>query len=743
MLRFSRITLEMVCASLLFGILHVCASSGALAHAPTKNPLERKNVLVLYSEDKAHPAHELSDQGIRSVFRSNTLFDVQLYDEYLDVSRFSGPAHAHAFADYLRRKYAGIKIDTIITVYPAAGDLLLREAINVFPGTPIVANQVSRAYAENLKHSASRRSITGTITGDNVTGVLDSAFRIKPGTKRVALVGGTSPNNIYSEQLFRKGLEPYLEKLELIDLTKLSMEEILVRVGSLPPDTVVLYAGISSDVKGKSFVPREALLIISRATNAPVFGLYDSFIGYGIVGGRLVSWEQLGREAAAIALRIMGGESPASIPFGGEQAYISAYDWRELKRWNIPESAVAPGSEIRYRVPSSWEAHRKTIIGVIALIMIEAFLILGLVNNLRRRRIAERSLRESEERVRLAVSSAGAGLWSAELRTGRIWATDKARELFAFAPEEPLNYEKVLSLTHPADRDLVRRSLQQAVSSGEEAVLEYRLALPDGNIRWIAARGGLQQNSQGATKRLAGVCLDITARKLAEETLKQHENELMTLTGRLIYAQEEELRRLSRELHDDLTQRLAAMALDAALIEKQLDPAQQHQAVQNLKGLRTNLTEVADEVHNLSRQLHPSILDDLGLVQAVEAECGAFTKKTGIDLSFVPHDLPDSVPQPLALCLYRVIREALQNIAKHSRAAAASVTLQGLSDGIRLLIQDKGVGFDSQEVKKKAGIGLSSMRERVRLVNGTIAIESKPGKGTELQVFIPFAPMAE
>ena len=704
--------------------------------------LPQKRVLILYSEDRDHPAHEITGQGICAIFHSNSLFDVQLHTEYLDLSRFSGPAYAHAFADYLGRKYAGKKIDTIITVYPAAVEFLLREARELFPDTPIVANQVTRSYAENLKHSPPSRPITGTITGDNTNGILDFALRVKPGTKHVALVGGTAPNDIYSERLFRKGLDPYLEKLELIDLSKLPMQEILTRIATLPPDTIVLYAGISRDGKGQGFVPREALLIISRATNAPVFGLYDSFMGYGIVGGRLVSWEQLGGEAASLALRIMGGESPASIPFGGEQAYVDLYDWRELKRWNIPESAVPPGSEIRYRVPSSWEEHRRAIIGVTVLIVIETALILALLANFRRRRKAERSLRESEERVRLAVSSAGAGLWSAELRTGRIWATDKARKLFGFAPEEPLNYEKVLSLAHPADRDLVRRSLQQAMESGEETIIEYRLALPDGKIRWISARGGLQQNSPRESKRLAGVCIDITARKLAEETLKQHENELMTLTGRLIYAQEEELRRLSRELHDDLTQRLAAMALDAALIEKQLDSAQ-HQSIQDLKGLRTNLTEVADEVHNLSRQLHPSILDDLGLVQAVEAECAAFTKKTGIDLSFVPRDLPDSVPQPLALCLYRVIREALQNMGKHSRAAAASITLQGVSDGIRLLIQDKGVGFDSQEVKKKAGIGLSSMRERVRLVNGTIAIESKPGKGTELQVFIPFAPMAE
>ena len=257
-------------------------------------PPETKRVLVLYSEDKAHPAHELTDRGIRSALRSNTQFDVQLYNEYLDVSRFSSPANAHAFVDYLRRRYASTKIDTIIAVYPAAMDFLLREALEVFPGTPIVANQVSRAYAENLKHSPTPHTITGTIMGDNATDVLDSAFRMRPNTKRVALVGGTAPNNIYSEEVFRKGLEPYLEKLELIDLTKLPMEEIIARVGSLPQDTIVLYAGLTSDGTGRSFVPREALLSISQAANAPVFGLYDSLIGYGIVGGRLVSFEQIG-----------------------------------------------------------------------------------------------------------------------------------------------------------------------------------------------------------------------------------------------------------------------------------------------------------------------------------------------------------------------------------------------------------------------------------------------------------------
>jgi PAS domain S-box-containing protein len=450
-----------------------------------------------------------------------------------------------------------------------------------------------------------------------------------------------------------------------------------------------------------------------------VFGLYDSFMGYGIIGGRLVSWEQLWRESAAMALRIMSEESPASIPFGGEQAYVDLYDWRELKRWNIPESAVPPGSEIRYRVLSNWEAHRETIIGAIALILIETFLILGLVINLRKRRLAERSLSESEARLSLAAASANAGLWSMSVDTGQVWATDKIRELFGFSPHEELHFESFLGRIHPEDRERVQRTVQQAMQSREELIIEYRILRADGSVRWIASRGRLQQATAGKPSGMMGVSVDVSERKETEDTLRHNEQDLSKLTGRIINAQEEELRRLSRELHDDLTQRLAALSLDAALIEKELNPSQ------------------PQTVQDLSRQLHPSILDDLGLVPAVEAECAACTKKTGIELSFTPHDFPDSVPQPFALCLYRIMREGLQNISKHSKAAAASITLQGLSDGIRLLIQDKGVGFDPKEVKKKAGIGLSSMRERVRLVNGTVSFKSKPGQGTKIEIFIP------
>jgi len=575
--------------------------------SPSQKP--QKRVLLLYSEDKSHPAHELTDTGIREAFRSNRLFDVRVYTEYLDVTRFSGPGHARAVADYLGRKYTGLKIDAVITIYPAALDMLLGEATTGLHGVPVVACEIVRSAAANLERSPSRRWVTGLIIGDNITGLLDSAFLLKPGTKHMALVAGTAPNDVSGESVFRNGLEPYAEKVDLIDLTKLSMEETLARVGSLPPNTIVLYSTIFTDGRGQSFVPREALELISRASNAPVFGLYDSLFGYGIVGGRLVSLEQQGREAAALALRIMGGESPASIPFGGEQAYVNAYDWRELKRWGISENVLPPGSVVRFKPPSIWEDHRGVILGVIFFIVIETLLVIGLFANLHKRKQAETKLREREK-------------------------------------------------------------------------------------------------------------------------------DLQNLTGRLIWGQEEERRRLARELHDDLTQRLAVLAIQAGTMEQAANDGRQP-LLKEFHDLRDQAVQISADIHNISRQIHPSILDDLGLEKAVESECNRFSSREGIEVVFAAEGIPGTLPKDVALSFYRIIQEGLTNIAKHACARHATVSLSGTEHGLRLSVRDDGIGFDAAEGKRKPGLGLSSMRERVRIIHGELRIRSEPEKGTTIHVNVP------
>ena len=185
------------------------------------------------------------------------LFEVQLFAEYLDVSRFTGPGHAAVAADYLRRKYSRTKIDAVIAVYPTTVQFLLAQTHELFHGVPIIGCAMSSSFAESLEHSPTRRFITGQTIGENIIGLLDDALRMRASTKHVALVAGTAPIDEYTAGISREALKRYEGRLDLIDLTRLPMRETLMRVGSLPPDTIVLYANIAKDGAGQQiFGPR-------------------------------------------------------------------------------------------------------------------------------------------------------------------------------------------------------------------------------------------------------------------------------------------------------------------------------------------------------------------------------------------------------------------------------------------------------------------------------------------------------
>jgi PAS domain S-box-containing protein len=481
--------------------------------------LPQKRVLLLYSEDKEHPATELTDAGIRAAFGSNKLFDVRLYSEHLDLSRFSGRGYTRTVTDYLGRKYADSKIDVIITIYPAALDMFLGEARAGFPGVPLVACDITRIQAESLEHSPSRRLATGVVLGDNIAGILDSAFRMKPGTKHIALVAGTSANDLASERIFRKGLESYAKEIDLIDLTKLPMPETLSRVGSLPPDTIILYSALFLDGAGQSFVPRAALSLISQAANAPVFGLYESYLGYGIVGGRLVSFEQQGREAAALALRIMGGESPASIPFGGEQAYVNHYDWRELTRWGLKESDLPAGATILSKPVSAWEIYRLYIIGVAALCLLETALIIFLIVQRRRKRRAEAELRRTKEELDQFFNLSPDLLCIAStdgyfLRLNPAW-----EKTLGYGREELIS-KPFLDFVHPDDLDRTREALSTLEHQQKLFSFENRYLAKDGTGHW------LEWSSAPAGNLIYSAARDITERKQTEQALRENEQRL-------------------------------------------------------------------------------------------------------------------------------------------------------------------------------------------------------------------------
>jgi signal transduction histidine kinase len=243
------------------------------------------------------------------------------------------------------------------------------------------------------------------------------------------------------------------------------------------------------------------------------------------------------------------------------------------------------------------------------------------------------------------------------------------------------------------------------------------------------------------TVLIVGLVISGYARVCANRALQASREEARQLSGRLLSAQEDERRRVAREMHDDLSQRLATSAVEAGMLEQRMADRPAEQKALGL--LRQQLVDLSDDIHHLSRQLHPAILEDLGLAEALRTECESFARRERMAVDFRCRDLPDALPKDLGLCCYRIAQESLRNIVKHSQAAWAEVLLQADDEFLYLDIRDSGSGFEPEKAHARPGIGLASMQERARLVGGQLTIQSQVGAGTTIALRIPLVAAQE
>jgi PAS domain S-box-containing protein len=229
---------------------------------------------------------------------------------------------------------------------------------------------------------------------------------------------------------------------------------------------------------------------------------------------------------------------------------------------------------------------------------------------------------------------------------------------------------------------------------------------------------------------------DITERKKAESTLLNYQRQMESLAGRLLSVQENESKIIARELHDDLSQRLAALGMEVSALSKRAADSP-YSFSEGVRELSRRIGSLAEDVHRMSRQLHSAVLEDLGLEAAVREECISLSNKLGIPVEFQTENLPPSIAADISLCLFRVAQESLRNIGKHAGAKEVRVRLARVGTDLHLSVDDVGNGFDLEEVRGKGGLGLISMEERVRLVHGDFKIHSQPGEGTRVEARVP------
>jgi signal transduction histidine kinase len=246
----------------------------------------------------------------------------------------------------------------------------------------------------------------------------------------------------------------------------------------------------------------------------------------------------------------------------------------------------------------------------------------------------------------------------------------------------------------------------------------------------------VRRGADDGVLQIIGTGIDITRRKLDADALRRSEAQLRRLTATLLTAQEEERKRVARELHDDLNQRMAMLANEVSALE-QTPPGSTRVLRRRLRSLRERVDHLSDDLRSAAHRLHPSALEHFGLVAALESHCSDFMKLHRIQVKLTHRSVPESVHSEVALCLYRVTQECLNNIARHSGASKAAVGIRRIEGNIVLSIADNGTGFDPALVSDLSGLGIVGIRERVRLVNGTVSIDSQPGHGTQIDVRVP------
>jgi two-component system, LuxR family, sensor kinase FixL len=343
-------------------------------------------------------------------------------------------------------------------------------------------------------------------------------------------------------------------------------------------------------------------------------------------------------------------------------------------------------------------------------------------------------LRQSEARMTLAAEAAGFGVWMWTRVSDQIWASERWLRLFGFAPGEAVTFGMIVQRIHPDDRERVERAVRRAMEDLTDYTEEYRVSLPDGTHRWLAARGRAYSAGDGKPARMLGASVDITERRRAETAARE-------LGGRLINAQEDERRRIARDLHDGLSQTLALISVELEMFGQQ-PPTQAGAIAGRMQGFSEELKSLASEVHRLAHDLHPAKLDQLGLTAAVRGFCKEQAMAHEIAIEFQSRDVPSALPDDTALCLYRITQEALQNVVKHSGATAAKVELEVIGCELQLVVADDGHGFDLPAVELNASLGIVGMRERVRMLHGQISLQSHPGEGTRIEVRVPIPPQA-
>jgi signal transduction histidine kinase len=581
---------------------HVCILVALAVFAPGAAAAEQKHVLVFFGQWRTLPVNAFVEQKLHTELDPKGTGDVQFYAESLDEERLTDRGHLENVALALQRKYSGRKFDLVFATMPSTVRFLAEYGSGIFGTVPVVFSVVNQGSLENKLPA----NFTGTTTELNAGTTLKIMLRLHPRTRRVVVIAGTS--NLAQEWLAeaRSEFGTVADRVAVDVLTVGSMGELVRTVSTLPSDVLIYFVFAMRTSDGRFLAPRAVLASFAGAASVPVYVSDDRLVGNGAVGGFVMDNEASVNSSVAMAASLLSGSRVADLPVRTVQNRF-LFDARQLDRWGVDEGLLPAGSEVRYRTPSVWQAHKGTIAAVAVFVFVESALLLVLVIERRRKAALQRYVAQQFEQMR-------------------------------------------------------------------------------------------------------------------------------SLSAKLITAHEEERRRIARDLHDDVKQRVALIGLGLSGLKRS---SGSRDVEERITDLSRSANELALSLGQIAKGLHPAALEHTSLDSALRSLGRECAERTGITILTHTDPIPADVSAAVKLCFFRVAQEALQNVVKHSGATVVTIDLRWHKGSIHLSIVDNGRGFEMKDAQLPTGLGLLSMRERLRTANGSLEIRGARGSGTSVLASAP------
>lgn len=698
----------------------------AIAQSAWAGGQEKKRVLVLHSYHKGLAWTDSTDEGISSVLRG--VPNLEVFTEYMDTKRVHEPQADERFAAHLKDRYARFSFDAVLASDDDAFQFLLARRKSLFPDTPVVFCGVN--FFDESMLARDRDHFTGVVEGYDVRGTLRAALSLHPGAYRVVVINDRSSTGLANRKILSEVMPELEKKVGVTYLEDLTMEELLAKVRTLSQGDIILLMTFNRDRAGKTFDYDESIALISSQSKVPIYGVWDFYLGKGIVGGLLVSGFDQGRVAAEMVLRVLGGEKAGDIPVVKESPNRYMFDHQQLKRFGVWPGGLPEGTIFINRPASFYEEHQGKVLAVGGAFLVLLGMVVALWVNIQGRKKTEVSLRESEEKFERIFRHSPDWIAILRLKDGvYVDVNDAFEKITGFTRAEVIGRTSmdIGIYANPRERyELDEEFLRQGKMLNQE--LQYRMK--SGDVITVERSGELVEI--GGEKCIVSIVRDITGKKQAEMALLESERQKKLRT-------EAEIKMLQAQINPHFL----FNAITSIMHYIRTDPDTASELLVKLGDFfRKNIKPGGASVP-LSKELE-HCEDYLSIERA------RFEERLKVTYDISPEALDCLVPP---LILQPLVENALRHGIMPKEEGGEIVIGAYPEDGVvRISVRDDGVGMDKAHAAsllsetpgavppQGEGLALRNVNARLVAIHGAqhgLRIESAPGGGATVSFTIP------